>query len=130
MERSSIVIEEWLEDETGEVPIPFVPGQIMLKVDILKNWPEETSEASIYLGNHINKVAEKSQEIYHASRRPNMVIVLSEKSLVKEYDPQMEKYALWEFSFPEIKKSSQIGSYSIRLYFCNNKLEKIRKEYW
>ena len=59
-----------------------------------------------------------------------MPIVLSEKNLEKEYDPEMAKYTQWEFSFPEIKKDDQIGRYYICLYFDNNKLERIRKKYW
>ena len=32
------VLEEWFEDETGEVPMPFVPGHLRLKVDIRLIW--------------------------------------------------------------------------------------------
>ena len=124
------VLEEWFEDETGEVPMPFVPGHLRLKVDILKNWPEELPETSINLGDQVNLASEKLGEIPNRLGRTNMPIVLSEKNLEKEYDPEMAKYTQWEFSFPEIKKDDQIGRYYICLYFDNNKLERIRKKYW
>ncbi|WP_268225697.1 hypothetical protein [Sinomicrobium oceani] len=60
---SLFVLEEWFEDETGEVPIPFVPGHLILKVDILKNWAEELPETSINLGDHVNRASEKLEEI-------------------------------------------------------------------
>ncbi|MCF8716371.1 hypothetical protein JM658_16190 [Joostella atrarenae] len=124
------VLEEWYEDETGEVPIPFVPGGLTLKVDILENWPEEIPETSIKLGDHVTRASEKLGEIPNRLGKTNMPIVLSEKNLEKEYDPEMARYTQWEFFFSEIRKDAGIGRYSMRLYFDNNKLKKIRKEYW
>lgn len=127
--NSLLVLEEWFDDETGEVPIPFVPGHLMLKTDILKNWPEETLGSSIKLGDHVDKVSEKFGEILDSLRISNRPIVLSEQNLEKAYEPEIAKYTQWEFFFPNIIEDVQAGRYSIRLYFDNDKLEKIRKEY-
>lgn len=122
-------VEEWFDDQTGDVPMPFAPGSTTLSIDILKRWPEETPGPSIHLGDRVDQVNEKLKEIKHALGRSNLNLVLSEKSLGKAYDPEMKKCSQWEFSFSEREKEAQIGRYSIRLYFANNTLEKIRREY-
>lgn len=124
------VIEEWLEDETGEVSMPFLPGGLKLEVDILKSWSEEFPEISINLGDPVNLVSEKLGEILNRLGITKMPIALIEKNLKKGYDPAMAKYNQWEFSFLGIMEDVRVRRYSIRLYFDNDKLNRIRKEYW
>ncbi|MCK0145857.1 hypothetical protein MWU78_09395 [Arenibacter sp. F26102] len=96
----------------------------------IQNWPEDLpSDASIYINDPVEVLMEKLTAIYQLPLYQNYQLVLPGKSLAKPYDPDMVNYDEWFFTFSENISSSVDGRNSVRLFFKNEKLVKIKNEY-
>lgn len=96
----------------------------------LEKWPEEEPEnLSIQLGEEISTVYEKLQQLYGQENFLSYNFLLSDKPLDRGYDPKMELYTEWAFSFIEDAGSPNPTGTETRLYFEKNKLRKMQITY-
>ena len=96
----------------------------------IPKWPDDlTNESTIFPDDPISEIRQKLLAIYQVPAYQNFQIVLSDKWLEKPYDPNMDNYDEWAFSFSEDVGSGRSGLSSVRLYFSNGNLVKIRHEY-
>lgn len=99
-------------------------------LDTISKWPEDTpNESAILINDQISEINQKLSNIYQISAYQNLQIVLSDKWIEKPYDSDMTNYNKWSFAFLEDINSERSGFSSVRLYFDNEKLIKIRHEY-
>lgn len=99
-------------------------------LDPIQNWPEDRpSDISINIDDPLDIIMEKLIAIYQIPMYQDYQIVLPDKSLEKPYDPDMVNYDEWFFTFSENISSSIDGRNSVRLFFKNKKLVKIKNEY-
>lgn len=96
----------------------------------IEKWPEnQPNNISINVNDPINIIKDKLIEIYTMSSYQDYQIILPDKLVTKPYDPDMSNYDEWAFTFFENISSMRNGRNSVRLYFKDNKLIKIRNEY-
>lgn len=96
----------------------------------LEKWPEDESEnLSIQLGEEASTVYEKLQQLYSQENFSSYNFSLSDKPLDREYDPKMELYTEWAFTFSEDSGAPNPKSTATRLYFKKNKLNKMQITY-
>ena len=99
-------------------------------LESISTWPENVSdEISINVNGPLNNLREKLIAIYEIPAFEQHQIILPDKPLGKPYDPDMENYEEWAFSFSENISALRDGRNNVRLYFQNGKLVKIRNEY-
>jgi hypothetical protein len=93
-------------------------------------WPLDAPEGvSIYTNDTIDEFYAKLLVIYQMPEFSNYQIILPDKSLEKPFDPDMVNYNEWHFTFSAKVKPGINGTSSVRLYFSNDKLSKIRHVY-
>ncbi len=93
-------------------------------------WPHDTSdEIAIHINDPIDMVYEKLLAICQIQPYNDYQIILPDKSLEKPFDPDMANYDEWAFDFSKNISTSKVGRSSVRLFFNNKKLVKIRQEY-
>lgn len=96
----------------------------------VSHWPHDVADATaIHKGDPVNKIYEKLLAIYQISPYNSYQIILPDKPLEKPFDPDMANYTEWAFSFSERVQPGIQGTSSVRLFFENGKLIKIRHEY-
>ncbi|MFV0566836.1 MAG: hypothetical protein ACK5NB_13510 [Flavobacteriaceae bacterium] len=128
VETTSGVLERTLITFGQDKVISIEKGSGLL--DYIQKWPEnQASDISITVNDPIGTVKEKLIQIYQIPAYQDYQIVLPDKILTKPYDPDMGNYEEWAFSFFENVSTMRDGRNSVRLYFKNNKLVKIRNEY-
>lgn len=99
-------------------------------LDATSSWPQNAlDEFAIHVNDPINKVYEKLLAIYQIPTYSDYQIILPDKSLEKPFDPDMANYDEWGFSFSYEVKPGRGGISSVRLFFKNDKLSRIRHEY-
>jgi len=99
-------------------------------LDATSSWPQNTSDAiAIHVNDPIDKMYEKLLSIYQISEYIDYQIILPDKSLEKPFDPDMANYGEWGFSFSYEVKPGRGGISSVRLFFENGKLSRIKHEY-
>jgi len=112
------------QDKVGSIET----GGAML--DATSSWPQNTSDAiAIHVNDPIDKMYEKLLSIYQISEYIDYQIILPDKSLEKPFDPDMANYGEWGFSFSYEVKPGRGGISSVRLFFENGKLSRIKHEY-
>ncbi|NQX39926.1 hypothetical protein SAMN05421820_106328 [Pedobacter steynii] len=128
-----------LETNTGKlerVTIQF-DGDKIISIDAGSALPKESpkwpldvpDEIAIYKNDPINALYTKLKAIYQIPAYKNYQITLPGKPLGKPFDPAMANYEEWAFSFFMDVKPGKTGRSSVRLYFKNGKLSKIKHEY-
>lgn len=96
----------------------------------IQKWPEnQTNDISINVNDPINVIKNKLIGIYQIPAFQDYQIILPDKLVTKPYDPDMSNYGEWAFSFSENISSMRDGRNSVRLYFKDNQLVRIRNEY-
>lgn len=96
----------------------------------IQKWPEnQTNNSAIKINDPTDVIKDKLIEIYKIPTYQNYQIILPDKLVTKPYDPDMENYDEWAFSFFENISQVRDGRNSVRLYFKNSQLIKIRNEY-
>ena len=99
-------------------------------LDYIQKWPEnQPNNISINIDDSVDIIIEKLISIYQIPFYQDYQIILPTKTLTKPYDPDMKNYDEWAFSFFENVSSMIDGRNSVRLYFKNNKLVKIKNTY-
>lgn len=93
-------------------------------------WPLDVpDEIAIYKNDPVSVFYNKLKAIYEIPAYKNYKIILASKPLGKPFDPAMANYEEWAFSFFMDVKPGKTGRSSVRLYFKNGKLSKIKHEY-
>ena len=128
LQTKSGVIERALilfnQDKVSSIEV----GGAML--DSTNAWPQNTSnEIAIHVNDPIDKIYEKLLAIYKIPTYSDYQIILPDKSLEKPFDPDMANYDEWAFDFSKNISTGTVGRSSVRLFFNNQKLVKIRDEY-
>lgn len=96
----------------------------------IQNWPEDQpTDISININDPVEIIMEKLIAIYQIPMYQDYQITLPPKWLEKPYDPDMKNYDEWFFTFSENISSSKDGRNSVKLYFKNDKLIKIKNVY-
>lgn len=93
-------------------------------------WPLDVpDDIAIYKNDPISVLYSKLNAIYQIPAYKNYKIILASKPLGKPFDPAMVNYEEWAFDFFMDVKPGKTGRSSVRLYFKNGKLNKIKHEY-
>lgn len=128
LETTSGVIERTLIQFDDDQVISIEKGGAHLET--ISQWPEGTTdESSIFINDPISELPQKLAAIYQIPAYQDLHIVLSDKWLQKPYDPVMDNYDEWAFTFSKYISSGRSGQSSVRLYFNKGKLSKIRHTY-
>lgn len=99
-------------------------------LDYIQKWPEnQPNNISINIDDSVDIIIEKLIYIYQIPIYQDYQIILPNKLLTKPYDSDMKNYDEWAFSFFEKISFNKDGRNSVRLYFKNNKLVKIKNTY-
>jgi hypothetical protein len=99
-------------------------------LDSTSKWPQDASdEIAIHTNDQTVIMYEKLLTICQIPPYSDYQIILPDKPLKKPFDPDMANYDEWAFDFSESISTNKIGRSSVRLYFDNKKLVKIRHEY-
>ena len=100
-----------------------------LLTEVLK-WPENVSDqTAIHVNDPVNEIYDKLLAIYNIPAYSKYQIILPDKTLAKPFDPDMVNYDEWAFSFSSSVKSGIGSTSSVRLFFKDGRLDKIRHEY-
>lgn len=128
LQSKSGVIERALIQFNQDKVSSIETGGAML--DAAYSWPQNaTDEISIHVSDPIDKMYEKLLAIYQIPIYADYQIILPDKSLEKPFDPDMANYSEWGFTFSYEVKTGRGGISSVRLFFENAKLSRIRHEY-
>lgn len=128
LQSKSGVIERVLIQFNQDKVSSIETGGAML--DTTSSWPQNASdEIAIHVNDPINKMYEKLLVIYKIPTYNDYQIILPDKSLGKPFDPDMANYGEWGFTFSYEVKPGKGGISSVRLFFENGKLSRIRHEY-
>lgn len=96
----------------------------------INKWPQNLSnEMAVHKGDKIDKLYDKLVALYQMPAYSNYLLILPEKTLSKNFDPEMTNYDEWRFGFGEDVKPGRRRRTSVRLFFKNGKLEKISCSY-
>jgi hypothetical protein len=118
------VLIQFDQDKVSSIEI----GGAML--DATSSWPQNASdEIAIHVNDPIDKIYEKLLAIYTIPIFNDYQIILPDKSLEKPFDPDMANYGEWGFTFSYEVKPGRGGISSVRLFFENGKLSRIKHEY-
>ncbi len=103
-------------------------------LDSTSAWPSNTpDEITIHMNDQTDIVYQKLLDIWQISPYNDYQIVLPDKLLEDSFDPDMANYDEWAFGFLEFINPDSypylLGQSSVRLFFNNKKLVKIRHEY-
>ncbi len=94
--------------------------------EILSKWPNNVSdEIAIHVDDPIDQIYAKLVSIYQNSTYRRYQISLINKILNRAYDPDMNNYDKWHFSFSEDVSLSIGRSSSVTVFFKNSNLHKI-----
>jgi hypothetical protein len=100
-----------------------------LPAEVLK-WPADVpDQIAIHKNDPVNTIYDKLLAIYQLPAYSSYQLILPDKPLAKPFDPDMSNYNEWAFSFSTDVSVSTRGSSSVRLFFKNGLLDKIRHEY-
>lgn len=128
LQSKSGIIERVLIHFNQDKVSSIETGGAML--DDTSSWPQNTSdEIAIRVNDPIDKMYEKLLAIYQIPIYRDYQIILPDKSLEKPFDPDMANYDEWGFSFSYEVEPGRGGISSVRLFFENGKLSRIRHEY-
>src|SRR5690606_2198334 len=83
----------------------------------------------VRIGDDAATTYTKIKQLYQSQDFASFSFSLSDKPLHKLYDPIMEKYTEWAFSFNEDTEQGNPKNTDVRLYFNNNKLDKMQITY-
>jgi hypothetical protein len=118
------VVIQFNQDKVSSIEI----GGAMLEGT--SSWPQNaTDEVAIHFNDPIGNVYGKLLAIYQIPTYQDYQIILPDKSLEMPYDPDMENYEEWAFSFSYPVRPGKGGISSVRLFFDNGKLSRIKHEY-
>jgi hypothetical protein len=118
------VLIQFNEDKVSSIET----GGAMLNTT--SSWPPNASDdIAIFVNDPIDKVYDKLLSIYKIPTYTDYQIILPDKSLEKPFDPDMANYDEWGFSFSYEVRPGTGGISSVRLFFENGKLSRIRHEY-
>ncbi|MFD2036300.1 hypothetical protein ACFSKL_15965 [Belliella marina] len=96
----------------------------------IPSWPQDQPEnVSINVNDPLDIIADKLIALYQIPNSKSYQITLPDKCLAKPYDPVMGNYDEWFFTFSKNVSHSKNRRNSVKLYFKNKKLVKIRNEY-
>ena len=99
-------------------------------LDAIQKWPEnEPNNSSINIDDSVGIIKEKLIAIYQLPIYQEYQITLPPKILSKPYDPEMNNYDEWFFTFFENISFNKDGRNTVKLYFKNDKLVKINNVY-
>lgn len=99
-------------------------------LDSVSKWPQNVPEKdAIKVNDQTDELYQKLLDIYQVPEYSNYQIILPDKPLDKAYDMDMANYDEWAFEFTQNINAVTTGDNSVRLYFQNNKLVKIKNEY-
>ena len=99
-------------------------------LNYIQKWPEnQSNNISINIGDSVDIIKEKLIAIYQIPTYNEYELQLPDKVLAKPFDVDMENYDEWFFTFSETISSMRDGRNSVRLYFKNSKLVKIKNTY-
>ncbi len=99
-------------------------------LDPISAWPSNTSdENTIHINDQTDIVYQKLVNIWQISPYNDYQIILPDKLLEDSFDPDMANYDEWAFNFQDNISTNIVGRSSVRLFFDNGKLVKIRHEY-
>ncbi len=99
-------------------------------LDSTSAWPLDTpDEITIHINDQTDVVYQKLLGICQTSPYNDYQLILPDKLLEGSFDPDMANYNEWAFYFQENISTNIVGRSSVRLFFDNKKLSKIRHEY-
>ena len=128
LETTSGVLERILITFEENKVISIEKGGGLL--DYIQKWPEnQPNNVSINIEDSVDIIKQKLIAIYQIPIYQGYQITLPPKLLSKPYDPEMKNYDKWFFTFFENISFNKDGRNSVKLYFKNDKLVKIRNEY-
>lgn len=98
--------------------------------DVIDKWPQDVpSETAIHKNDQWGVLYNKLLAIYQIPAYSNYLLNLPDKTLSKDFDPEMANYDEWGVGFVVDVKPGKSGRNSVSLYFKNGKLGKIRCTY-
>ncbi len=116
-----------IEFNQGKVSSIETGGALLNSTSV---WPSNTpNEITIHINDRTAIVYQKLLSICQISPYSDYQIILPDKSLEDSFDPDMANYDEWAFDFQENISTNIVGRSSVRLFFNNKKLVKIRHEY-
>lgn len=128
LESKSGVIDRVLIQFNQDKVSSIETGGAML--DATSSWPQNASdEIAIHVNDPIDKIYKKLLAIYKIPTYNDYQIILPDKSLEMPFDPDMANYGEWGFTFSYEVEPGRGGISSVRLFFENGKLSRIRHEY-
>ena len=99
-------------------------------LDYSSVWPSDTpGDITIHIDDEADIVYEKLSSIFQIAPYNDYQIILPDKLLEDSFDPDMANYDEWAFNFQKNISISIVGRSSVRLFFDNKKLVRIRHEY-
>ena len=99
-------------------------------LDPVTKWPENVpDESAIHVNDPVDDIRGKLLSVFKDPTYKDYQIVLSDKWLTTPYDPDMSNYDEWAFAFSENIGATMERRSSVRLYFKDGALFRIRNEY-
>ena len=99
-------------------------------LDVVHGWPlNYPEEMSLEQGDPTDRVYEKLSRIWQIPDYQQYQIILPDKPLNLDYDPDMAHYDQWAFTFSVDLGSGRYGQYSVRLFFKKHRLAKVEITY-
>lgn len=128
LDRNSGVVDRALIQFPGDT-ITWISAGGGLPEEVAK-WPREApDETAIHKNDLVDALYRKLLAIYQLPAYSNYQIVLPDKPLGKPYDPDMANYEEWAFTMTVKVRPGIAGISSVRLYFQDSKLIRIRHDY-
>lgn len=93
-------------------------------------WPLNVADSSAFnIGDKVTELYPKLESLYRISDYSDLDIILPDKPLNKSFDPDMENFNEWAFSFFTDAGPGKRGRSDVRLYFEDGFLERIYHKY-
>lgn len=128
LDRNSGAVDRALIQFPGDT-VTWINAGGALPEEVAK-WPQEApDEAAIHKSDSVDALYRKLLAIYQLPAYTNYQIVLPDKPLGKPYDPDMANYEEWAFTMSAKVRPGIGGISSVRLYFQEDKLIRIRHDY-
>lgn len=94
------------------------------------SWPEDVpDQLVIRTEDEVADLYGKLVQLYEQDSFKDYQFSFADKPLNRPYDPKVEHYEEWAFSFQGIPDGASYGRTDVRLYFSNRKLQRMQITY-
>jgi hypothetical protein len=125
--NSGVIDRALIEFDQDKVTLIEIGSAMLNPTD---SWPKNASgDVAIHLNDPVSAMYNKLIAIFQMQTYSGYQIILPDKSLRLPFDPDMVNYDEWAFDFSQRISGDEVGRSSVRLFFSNGKLVKIRDEY-